>query len=123
MNIKHTPGPWELIDTSDGLFPSVLIGQRGIPYADNSGNYDRCGQITVNGCAPGGPMATHIANARLIAASPELAEALQECVAAYVDVDHAATYRPDDARACVRANERIRAAQVKARAVLKKAGV
>lgn len=73
---KHTPGPWHLIDR-DGLFPSVLIGQFGIPYSDGSGNYDRCGQIAVNGAAPGGPMELHIANARLIAAAPDMAEALR----------------------------------------------
>lgn len=80
MNAKHTPGPWELIDKGDGLFPSVLIGQRGIPYADGSGTYDRCGQITINGAAPGGPHELHVANARLIAAAPDMAAVLRQLV-------------------------------------------
>lgn len=80
MTSKHTPGPWHLIDKGDGFFPSVLIGQFGIPYSDGSGNYDHCGQITVNGAAPGGPHEMHVVNARLIAAALDMAEALREIV-------------------------------------------
>lgn len=123
MNTKHTPGPWELIDKGDGLFPSVLIGQRGIPYADGSGTYDRCGQVVINGAAPGGPHELHVANARLIAASPELGESLREMVAAYVDVQHANTYTSDDVLTIVKANERTQAAVKAARAALAKAGL
>jgi hypothetical protein len=57
----------------------------------------------------------------LLAEREALVDALRECVAAYVDVDHANTYTSDDTLSVVKANERIRAAQVKARAALTKA--
>src|ERR1700675_3155168 len=60
------------------------------------------------------------ANAQLIAAAPDMVEALRECVASYVAVDHANTYTSDDTLSIVKANERIRAAQTMARATLAK---
>lgn len=79
MNTKHTPGPWfaENID-ADGLFPSVRIGAP-VPYKDGSGFYD--GRITVNACSPGADIGVHRANAQLISAAPDMAEALQGLVA------------------------------------------
>lgn len=67
---QHTPGPWlatlgEIIDGRRRYFPLVRI-------PDCHGGHDH---IIVN--AGGWDMATHDANARLIAAAPDLLEALQ----------------------------------------------
>lgn len=74
MNNKHTPGPWKV--TYNGSYG---------PYVDAPGN-DRTGYGTAahdigiethSICAVGGPNAK--ANARLIAAAPELLAALKLC--------------------------------------------
>lgn len=78
MNAKHTPGPWTA-EIREHLFPSVRIGDP-IPYADGSGFYD--GRISVNACSPAADMATHVANAKLIAAAPDMAKALDDLMTA-----------------------------------------
>lgn len=62
---KHTPGPWawtddSRVDTADGLY-TVATANAEETYT----------------CDP--DLATAYANARLIAAAPELLEVLQEC--------------------------------------------
>lgn len=62
----HTPGPWSFVQSGTGDFPvwNVRIGTRGL--------------ITLPATAD---METMDADARLIAAAPELLEALQKIVA------------------------------------------
>lgn len=75
---KHTPGPWEYSE---------------LRYYDYlAGAYDTYGQVRcedfviVNGCAPGHtPQAK--ANARLMAAAPDLLEAAQEILLNAIDAD------------------------------------
>lgn len=95
---SHTRGPWTY--ELDSI-------ERGAEVNNSGGN--------VCNCFP--------EDAQLIAAAPDMAEALTECVAAYVAVDHANTYTSDDTLSIVKANERIRAAQDKARSALAKAGL
>jgi len=67
---KHTPGPWVLEPGSQHRFPSVLIGKVQP-------------RLTIN--AGGAPMSEHEANASLIAAAPELLEALKTAHAHIAD--------------------------------------
>ncbi len=95
--MKHTPGPWtvRLSDRrKDGTlryFPSVLLGYRkGIRYSDGSGSDEdtrRATQIVINvGPDPddlqhgflSNMMETCVANARLIAAAPDLLAVLDD---------------------------------------------
>ena len=67
----HTPGPWFFDDGEGGrYFPHVVLGGRD----PKSGIY-----ITINTCngRNGGPIEECIANARLIAAAPDLLAALK----------------------------------------------
>lgn len=61
MSNKHTPGPWQI----------------GKGYRVIGGNSQRVAVCDDNELTPG------IANARLIAAAPELLSSLRECVYAY----------------------------------------
>jgi len=79
---KHTPGPWIYFEQRhhgsawnppDDTYGCVKSAPRG--YKD--------GFVIVNGCAPGGRSAEQKANARLIAASPELLEALEAMTQAF----------------------------------------
>lgn len=64
--MAHTKGPWRAINLDeDRYFPSVEIGMRG----------NRPDRIAIN--AGGGPMEEHRANARLIAAAPDMLEELK----------------------------------------------
>jgi hypothetical protein len=63
---KHTPGPWVAKD--DGVGPYIMAGEIDIAMAVGPFSYDYM-ELEVN------------ANARLIAAAPELFEALQRCAA------------------------------------------
>ena len=62
---RHTPGPWQIVDD----VPSSAIGYRAILDAE--------GFIVAN------PSPMGDANARLIAAAPELLAALQDMAGAY----------------------------------------
>lgn len=67
MTIEHTPGPWEIGDASKGESPRMV-------YCDDSLG------SRVADCSTAGhgiPTAAEIANARLIAAAPEMLEALK----------------------------------------------
>jgi hypothetical protein len=98
--MKHTPGPWEVSRNNAGAIPlhfqpPEVFGRGGnCCVASNLGN---------------GPESE--ANARLIAAAPELLEALQECLT-------------DDGAACYRSREyaekRIRYIDTIARAAIAK---
>lgn len=74
---KHTPGPWHFFPSADG-FPRVYLGGGYPSVRELFGPY-----IVINSCEPSADMAGHEANARLIAASPDLLEALQETVAKF----------------------------------------
>lgn len=64
MRTEHTPGPWEAV-TYDGAFDQPLIKSGHGTIGRLHGMEDR----------------QHEANAKLIAAAPELLEALQVCYA------------------------------------------
>ena len=75
MNAKHTPGPWN-------------IGSSDLPVSRMSihckGHKDSCHStvaLMVSRGAIGISPDEEFANARLIAAAPELLEALEDCVA------------------------------------------
>lgn len=68
MSANHTPGPWKS--------PSKMINADGLYIADRTGNWDIC---TINyDHAPSLDEAA--ANATLIAAAPDMFEALQNAV-------------------------------------------
>ena len=64
---KHTPGPWEYFEQRHWRGEKMYGCVRG------------GGVVIVNGCAPGGTEEDN-ANARLIAAAPELLEHLERMV-------------------------------------------
>lgn len=68
---KHTPGPWEL---STRLYVHGILDSKGlaIAFQDVAPQVD-CGSITSRGRTP----EETLANARLIAAAPDLLEALE----------------------------------------------
>ena len=62
METKHTPGPWKLIEQGDAnMYGMVTAGNRWII------NFQQNGELMSE---------TELANARLMAAAPELLEAL-----------------------------------------------
>lgn len=67
---KHTPGPWEYVRDEDGSFD--VCQQTGAPITTWSS--DVCRVYQINGTQPEDVAE---ANARLIAAAPELLEALE----------------------------------------------
>ena len=114
MTSKHTPGPWplETVRTSCGVchrvgrFPrNTVVDKFGAAciYVDYPGGGDREEEL--------------LANARLIAAAPELYEALEE-ILLFVPVGYAPTARP---HACVDRNARLDAAMRAAVAAIAKA--
>jgi hypothetical protein len=68
--MKHTPGPWGCIDTSNHAHDYRLIKPDGSPLPLHVEANDHSEQR---------------ANARLIAAAPDLLEALQEITSDYAD--------------------------------------
>jgi len=111
--IPYTPGPWRVghhtqMSVSIRVFDNDKATRGAIAQAFAEGmSHDQLDECE--------------ANARLIAAAPALLEALRECVAAYVDVDHANTYTSDDVLSVVKANERIRTSVTAAREIIAKA--
>ena len=67
MTAKHTPGPWAYHNTPT---PFIYVNAGGLPIC----------QIYTS-TAHGQSMGEQFANARLIAAAPELLEALKACAA------------------------------------------
>lgn len=67
MTTKHTPGPWACVDASNHAHDYRLTKPNGEPLPVN---------------APGNDHSEQRANARLIAAAPDLLEALEESNAA-----------------------------------------
>ena len=98
---KHTPGPWRV---------QPYTWQRGnvSVFAPKFGRapYGAC--VAYTPCSDGvGGAAGALANARLIAAAPELLEALRRLLAAY-SVSHSPEHRQscwDQARAAIKAVE------------------
>ena len=74
MSAAHTPGPWEFVQAGSGDFPTwnVRIGDRGFIRLPATADMD-----------------VMDADARLIAAAPELLEALRS-IADCCDEEHAA---------------------------------
>lgn len=69
---KHTPGPWRLVNTNDG--PTIAGAEPGY-------------LATTRGRFALKPPAEEAANARLIAASPELLGILEEAICAWPQFD------------------------------------
>lgn len=68
-NTKHAPGPWRIIPANQAIHQWVIGDKEGYSIAD---------------CEPSGPvwnLDEADANARLIAAAPDLFEALRSCLA------------------------------------------
>ena len=77
MNTKHTIGPWRLAAYLDSGRPNP-----GVIVADNP-HGEGAEQVASVEWIAGGFHAEQVANARLIAAAPELLEALVKAVARY----------------------------------------
>ncbi len=80
---KHTPGPWKPLNMFMGLTPSV--GAMG-----KQGGFDICPEV-VSGIY--GSVEESQANARLIAAAPDLLEACQLILANMEDTEDTGTDR------------------------------
>ena len=75
MKMKHTPGPWKITDKIDGQFaytPRIHVGPAVVYYTAGYHTAEQDSEFK----------AIAEANARLIAAAPELLDALQEIVEA-----------------------------------------
>lgn len=73
MTTKHTPGPWTFSTSPEGWSNTIHVAQAdGAPYTDG---YSDVGYI-IQTCQ-GEDESTQMANARLIAAAPEMLEALK----------------------------------------------
>lgn len=71
MSAQHTPGPWEMtkLDTEPHKPDAYVLG-RSLLY-----HWTGIGDVRLSGCEPGSE--ENAANARLIAAAPELLAALK----------------------------------------------
>jgi len=85
----HTPGPWELI--GDAIMPDP---RRHLPDT-------MLGIANIQDHGSDRPLAVHRANARLIAAAPDLLEALEALTANYADVEPGGSKNVDKARAAL----------------------
>lgn len=88
MSAKHTPGPWELRSDDMGGLSSLIypVGSES-PTASVTGYYSSRRQT--------------LPNARLIAAAPELLEALTDALCALEVADKQYVYVIDKARAAI----------------------
>ena len=107
----HTPGPWKaIIHETHDYFPSVQLGPT-LPYEDGSG--ESVQEIIVN-CGPtpemvaagegsGSTTETTEANARLIAAAPDLLEACKAMLHRFghLDTDAGKREATGEARAAI----------------------
>jgi len=82
---EHTPGPWRLYDEKPSLAILVLTNEQ--PIAKESVAY--AGADTVQVFQKSQGEATALANARLIAAAPELLEACERLLRQVVVEQHA----------------------------------
>lgn len=79
METKFTPGPWTFSTSPEGWSNTIHVAQAdGAPYTDG---YSDVGYI-IQTCR-GEEESTQMANARLIAAAPDLLEALREMVSQF----------------------------------------
>jgi hypothetical protein len=92
MNTKHTPGPWRVdpdhfrdVQTTDGAI-EICLAEGGEPYGKNLFSVP--------------PIEEAHANARLIAAAPDLLEALK-AILEDMDSEHGTDYDYAKARAAI----------------------
>lgn len=112
---KFTPGPWRIEDETTLVW--------GACNPDDTSSYGmgypitECRTTNISSWAKGPDAEEGIANARLIAAAPDMYEAL-EAVLPFVPISFATTSRPGNAN---EKNEKLAAALSQARAALAKA--
>lgn len=87
METKHTPGPWTVINGKT-LFPSVVFADVEVPKED-IGTLGYPHPSVVINASHDQLMKSIMGNAHLIAAAPELLEALEEMVRMYESVEPA----------------------------------
>jgi len=68
---KHTPGPWAVVD--NGIWDVSVVGEATICHINNKGEW-----FPKDGTQMGRSQNKMLADARLIAAAPDLLEALKE---------------------------------------------
>lgn len=110
--VKHTPGPWEIGTSTRGYEVCTIHGVERQPTEDGLGQswvYVFPPRI-IDGEWHWPDEAEQLANARLIAAAPELLEALRE----WLDADDAWDCDPADDARLDRAREAARAVIAKA---------
>jgi hypothetical protein len=75
---QHTPGPWAILDRPENSFPD----SRTLTHISNGAHIVCTLGSTLSDGSP-----NHYANARLIAAAPDLLDAVQAMVDAFGDQD------------------------------------